>query len=712
MTDPTVSTLTTGSSATATTTVSFSAQTAGKLLLLSVSSDDYKTGDPSGWTLAQSGQDFQGHYLWWKLSNGSETSVQYTIGSATASAYAAMVADNIDPTPFDANSTNHPHGASSATTTAITPTAGPRYLVVASFGAMHAGASSVTAPASLTNSFTLQAAGTAGATVSEVAVLGYRTMDGGASVSVDTSVWQTNAPQCSYGLLAAFKVASAVATGTIDSISWSGRTVTVNGSGTTGALGWNWGDGNTSTGSPASHTYSTDGLYKIDLTDAGTVAKSTAGWAVGTAAKDLDLTPFRERKESDSDSTTLGPLSLLELFGSGASGSTAAGTFNITGAATGKATGTAAGTVTLNGSGIAAGTAAGTGALTLTGTATGSSFATATASGTLAITGNATASAGSAAAGTLTLTGSATAAGRAQSAGALNITGAGQASGTGQAAGTIAVTGATQAAGATAAAGTITITGTTTGNGTATATTGTLNVTGAATGTGTSTPTAAGTLAITGAATPTATANAAGTITITGQTAAVGRAVAAGAVTLTGTGAATGTTTIAGTTNITGSSTPTARTTAAGTLAITGAANGTSSSSSTATGGLTITGAATGAATATANGNLTITGAATGKAVASAVGFLGILGAALALARATATDGFTIDGTASSSSGWRDITITVGQPVNTRITASNTGNRITTHNPTAATITATDTPTRIHTTQPTPASITTEGAQP
>jgi len=250
MTDPTVSTLATGSSATATTTVSFSAQTAGKLLLLSVSSDDYKTGDPSGWTLAQSGQDFQGHYLWWKLSNGSETSVQYTIGSATASAYAAMVADNIDPTPFDANSTNHPHGASSATTTAITPTAGSRYLVVASFGAMHAGASSVTAPASLTNSFTLQAAGTAGATVSEVAVLGYKILDGGSSVGVDTSVWQTNAPQCSYGLLAAFKVATAPTTGpafddatfdastfyTADGVTFSALVGTATASGSTTAL--------------------------------------------------------------------------------------------------------------------------------------------------------------------------------------------------------------------------------------------------------------------------------------------------------------------------------------------------------------------------------------------------------------------------------------------------------------------------------------------
>ena len=543
MTDPNVSTLATGSSATATTTVSFSAQTAGKLLLLSVSSDDYKTGDPSGWTLAQSGQDFQGHYLWWKLSNGSETSVQYTIGSATASAYAAMVADNIDPTPFDANSTNHPHGASSATTTAITPTAGSRYLVVASFGAMHAGASSVTAPASLTNSFTLQAAGTAGATVSEVAVLGYRTVDGGSSLSVDTSVWQTNAPQCSYGLLAAFKVASAVATGTIDSISWSGRTVTVNGSGTTGALGWNWGDGNTSTGSPASHTYSADGLYKIDLTDAGAVAKSTAGWAVGTAPTDLNPTPFRERKESGSDSAVLGALSMLELFGSaGVTFSVLVGTATASGsttALTGSATFTgAAGSATAAGSTASMATAVAATFTALVGAA-------AAAGGAASLTGQATFTATAAAATASGSTASATGAGRFATTAAAATAGGSATSLTGQATFT-AMVGTASAAGSSATMAATTGATFTATVATATASGGATSLTGAArfqadVGTGAASGSTASMVGAARFAATAGTATAAGTsTTITGAarfTVATGQAAAAGG-TVTATGSA------------------------------------------------------------------------------------------------------------------------------------------------------------------------------
>lgn len=216
MADPVLSTLTTGTSVTATTTASFSAATAGDLLLLSVSSDDYRTttgtGRPesTGWALAQSGQDFLGHYLWYKIAAGGETSVQYTIGSAAASSYACVKATNVDPTPLGTTSSLHTHGGSTSSTTAVTPTAGSRWMVVASFGAMHGGGSFTTAPPSLTNSYAIQASGSGNnGSTSEVATIGYLTLDGGTATSTTTGSWATNAPQCSYGLLAAFKVAAA-----------------------------------------------------------------------------------------------------------------------------------------------------------------------------------------------------------------------------------------------------------------------------------------------------------------------------------------------------------------------------------------------------------------------------------------------------------------------------------------------------------------------
>lgn len=108
MADPVPTEIAAGTSSTATTTASFSAQTAGTLLTLYVASDDYRTtsgtGRPesTGWTLLQGQQGNLGGYVWYKLSTGSETSVQYTIGSASKSVYRVGAATNIDSgsTPF------------------------------------------------------------------------------------------------------------------------------------------------------------------------------------------------------------------------------------------------------------------------------------------------------------------------------------------------------------------------------------------------------------------------------------------------------------------------------------------------------------------------------------------------------------------------------------------------------------------------------------
>ena len=110
MPDPVPSLLSSGVSATATTTVSFTAQAAGNLLVLFVAADDYRTtsgtGRPesTGFTLLTNGDQhtFLGHAGWYKLTDGAETSVQYTIGSASKSTYQLCMATNIDQvTPLD-----------------------------------------------------------------------------------------------------------------------------------------------------------------------------------------------------------------------------------------------------------------------------------------------------------------------------------------------------------------------------------------------------------------------------------------------------------------------------------------------------------------------------------------------------------------------------------------------------------------------------------
>ena len=228
MADPVVTTLATGSSATATTTVSFTAQAAGTLLELKVGSDDYRTTSGSnrpestGWALATSGQDFLGAYVWYKLASGSETSVQYTIGSAAASQYELNAMTNIDQTsPLGAVSSLHTHGGANTGTTAITPGAGSRWIVSVFLAGMHSGASSLGPAAALSNSYTIQSTVTGTGSPTEVGMSGYLVLDGGTATSTATVSpgWTLNAPQCSFGLLVAYKVAAA-----------GGTNVTVNGS--------------------------------------------------------------------------------------------------------------------------------------------------------------------------------------------------------------------------------------------------------------------------------------------------------------------------------------------------------------------------------------------------------------------------------------------------------------------------------------------------
>ena len=217
MADPVVTTLATGSSATATTTVSFAAQTAGTLLELKVGSDDYRvtTGsnrpESTGWALATSGQDFLGAYVWYKIASGSETSVQYTIGSAAASQYELITYTNIDTTsPLGAVSSLHTHGGASTGTTAITPGAGSRWIVSAFLAGMHSGASSLGPAAALSNSYTIQSTVTGTGSPTEVGMSGYLVLDGGTATSTATVApgWTVNSPSCSFGLLVAYKVAA------------------------------------------------------------------------------------------------------------------------------------------------------------------------------------------------------------------------------------------------------------------------------------------------------------------------------------------------------------------------------------------------------------------------------------------------------------------------------------------------------------------------
>jgi len=206
------SSLTSGSSATATTTASFAAQASGTWLVLVVSSDDYRLTsganrpESTGWTLQVSGQDFLGFYVWTKVSTGAETSVSYTIGSAAPSAYVVGAVTGATGT-FDVAPTaaaTHTHGGGSASpANAPVPTAGNR-LALACFGAMHS--STGITSSSYSNSYAQVAfqAGPATGSQEAVGVASLALSPANGSSSTTSTVTWSGSQLCSFGSVLVF----------------------------------------------------------------------------------------------------------------------------------------------------------------------------------------------------------------------------------------------------------------------------------------------------------------------------------------------------------------------------------------------------------------------------------------------------------------------------------------------------------------------------
>lgn len=219
--DPTPSVLSSGTSAVATTTVSFSAQTAGTLLVLSVTSSSTVNtsgaGRPesTGWTRGPGAVDWVEVTMWAKVSTGAETSVQYAIAGAAASAYNLVAyVGTFDASPIGSSTSLHTHGGGDTTpstsTTAMTPAAGADWLVVADYGGSRLGASTFNAPASLTASYTLHTSSRVTSPDTYVNVQGSHVVTGGSTSGTPTATWVSSA-SCTYGQLWAFKIAAAAA---------------------------------------------------------------------------------------------------------------------------------------------------------------------------------------------------------------------------------------------------------------------------------------------------------------------------------------------------------------------------------------------------------------------------------------------------------------------------------------------------------------------
>jgi len=224
MPDPTRTNVATGTGSLATTTASFGfTATANRLLVLVIGADDYKTGNPSGWTLSPgcSQEVYLGHYVFWKIASGGETSVQYTIGSASKSAWLVCEFDNIDTSsPLDvSNGQNRIASASSYTTPSVTPSTGRRF-ALASMG-FSRGSFDFTGVGTWLNSFTEQAESYVnGGGTRDAIGLASLALDGNGSTSVSSGATCTatggNADSQT-GIILVFRVATGGGGGSIKS---------------------------------------------------------------------------------------------------------------------------------------------------------------------------------------------------------------------------------------------------------------------------------------------------------------------------------------------------------------------------------------------------------------------------------------------------------------------------------------------------------------
>lgn len=209
--DPTVTNSGNGTSGTATTNASFGfTATAGRLLLVTVGADDYKTGDPSGYTLStgMSQQTFLGSYVWWKIASGGETSVSYTIGSASPSAWTVTEFDNVDATPYDTSAGQlTATGATTYTTPTITPSSGRRLIVAVIGGSRNPPA--ITDLNTWLNSYAEanQSYNNSGAT-GDITGMAWLVMDGDGATTTSSGATYSTTPDARTSHIISFKVAT------------------------------------------------------------------------------------------------------------------------------------------------------------------------------------------------------------------------------------------------------------------------------------------------------------------------------------------------------------------------------------------------------------------------------------------------------------------------------------------------------------------------
>jgi hypothetical protein len=213
----------TGTSTTAITTASFSvAPTSGNLVVLGFASDDYNGTPDAGWTQSTGleQQTFHGGYLWWRISNGSN-SLQYTIGSATRSSWLLMEFSGVHATPYDiSNGTILGSSGNTLATPSIIPTTGNRVLV-AGWGASNSAGLSIAGFGATSDSFSTPVISSAGEITAYAMAYRLVTGNGSTGYSSTLTISGGGTPQRMTGLILSLKEAATLTAYSITAVASS-----------------------------------------------------------------------------------------------------------------------------------------------------------------------------------------------------------------------------------------------------------------------------------------------------------------------------------------------------------------------------------------------------------------------------------------------------------------------------------------------------------
>lgn len=199
--------------------------TSGNLIVVSANSDA-TVSTPTGYTAGPSVVDGNGAYLFWKVSDGTESTVTVTPGSAANTAMTACEYSGNAASPLDVSNSSTISGSAGTTTTSVSVTTTAANALVIAVALIHSGLSGTAATSpSWTNSFVNQVTATNGNTTITTDTFYAELIQGNAG-AVSTSASWTNSANDRQELVIAFKAQQVIESGTTTYKSVNTATVT------------------------------------------------------------------------------------------------------------------------------------------------------------------------------------------------------------------------------------------------------------------------------------------------------------------------------------------------------------------------------------------------------------------------------------------------------------------------------------------------------